>query len=145
MNDLIAFDPGEKPRLIIRKHWIIFVRDIGVTFILAVLPFAIWQTCSALALIPDSALIAALAQYLGTLWLLVAWIAVFVFWTEYYLDVWVITDRRIFNLQQIGLFHREAHSCELEDVQEVVVKTDNFLQTLFHYGTVQTTTRYSAA
>lgn len=137
MNDLITFDPGEKPLLIVRKHWIIFVRDVAISLVLGVLPFAIWQTCGAMGLLSDSMLVSAIARYLGLLWLLVVWIAVFVFWTEYYLDVWVITDRRLFNLQQLGLFHRQASSCELEDVQEVVVRTDNFFQTFFHYGTVQ--------
>jgi signal transduction histidine kinase len=137
MNDLIAFDAGEKPLLIVRKHWAIFVRDVLASCLAAVLPFLLWALATRTELVPDVPVIAAGAHYLGTLWLLVVWITLFVLWTEYFLDVWIITDRRIFNIQQVGLFHRQSSSCEIENVQEIVVHTDNFLQTLLHYGTVR--------
>lgn len=136
MNDLVQFDPGEKPVVTLRKHWFIFMRDISASLIAAVVPFAVWAVLAVTGVIPENPLIDAIGRYLGLLWILVAWTAVFIFWTEYFLDVWIITDRRVFNIQQIGLFHRQATSCELENIQEVIVQTDSFFQTLLHYGTV---------
>lgn len=135
--DIVLFDEGESPILTIRKHWFIYVRDSATTLVVGILPFVVWQILAALGAIPAAHIAGALGRYLGLLWLLAAWIALFVLWTDYYLDLWIVTDRRIFNIQQIGLFRRQASSCELDNVQEVVVKTDNFLQTLFHYGTIE--------
>lgn len=138
MNDLFALDAGESVALVIRKHWLIFARDVSATLALGALPFLLWWACVVLGIIPaGQSLVFAIGHYLGLVWLLVVWLALFVFWTEYYLDLWIITDRRIFNIQQRGLFHREASTCDLERVQEVIIRTDNFLQTLFHYGTVE--------
>lgn len=135
--DIVLFDEGETPILTIRKHWFIYVRDSATTLVVGILPFVVWQILASLGAIPPAHLAGALGRYLGLLWLLAAWIALFVLWTDYYLDLWIITDRRIFNIQQIGLFRRAASSCELDHVQEIVVRTDNFLQTLFHYGTIE--------
>ena len=137
MNDLIAFDTGEKLIQVVRKHWAIFARDIFATLIAGVVPFIIWELIARVDVFPDTTLVSTLAAYVGYLWLLLVWITLFVIWTEYFLDVWIITNRRVFNIQQVGLFHRQSSSCDLEHIQEVVVRTDSFFQTLLHYGSLQ--------
>jgi len=135
--DIVLFDEGEMPILTLRKHWFIYVRDSAATIVIGILPFILWNILITLGAIPPTHITGAIGRYLGLLWLLAAWIALFVLWTDYYLDLWIVTNRRIFNIQQIGLFQRQASSCELDNVQEIVVKTENFLQTLLHYGTIE--------
>lgn len=137
MNDLIAFDTGEKLVRVVRKHWAIFARDIFATLIAGIVPFLCWALIMRVGIFPDTTLVATLALYVGYLWLLLVWITLFIIWTEYFLDVWIITNRRIFNIQQVGLFHRQSSSCDIENIQEIVVRTDSFFQTLLHYGTLQ--------
>ncbi len=137
MNDLIAFDVGEKLIQVVRKHWAIFARDIFATLVAGIVPFLIWALIMRVDVFPNTEFVAALAAYVGYLWLLLVWITIFIIWTEYFLDVWIITNRRVFNIQQVGLFHRQSSSCEIENIQEVVVRTDSFFQTLLHFGSLQ--------
>ncbi len=135
-DDIVFFDEGEEPVLVLRKHWFVFVKTIAASLGAGLVPFIVWGILSATgASVPDVAL--RTLAFLGTTWLLVVWLALFVFWTEFYLDIWIVTDRRIFNIQQVGLFRREATSCEIENVQEVVVKVGGPFETLLHYGTVE--------
>lgn len=136
-GDIVFLDPGETVLLVARKHWFVFMRIISASLFAAIVPFAVWWLLASTGLQLTLYIPPGVVHYLGMLWLLVIWIGIFVFWTDFYLDIWLITDRRIFNIQQVGLFRREATSCEIENVQEVVVKTTSLFQTLFHYGTVE--------
>lgn len=55
---------------------------------------------------------------------------------DYYLDVYIITDERIVDIRQLGLFKREIAELHLREVQDVSAKVDGFFPTLFHYGDV---------
>ncbi len=78
-------------------------------------------------------------SFLGVLavtWLLVCWFALSMFWTAYYLDVLIITDKHIYSIDQIGLFNRKVRALALDRIEEMEVHTDGFLQTYFNYGTL---------
>lgn len=64
-------------------------------------------------------------------------------WIDYYFDVTVITDRRIVDVDQKGLFHRYTSETNLEDVMECVVRQHGILQSIFNYGTVDVKTAVS--
>lgn len=134
-DDIVFFDEGEEPVLVLRKHWFVFVKTIAASVGAGLIPFAVWGLLSATGLAMPDVAVRTLA-YVATLWSFVVWLALFIFWTEFYLDIWIVTDRRIFNIQQVGLFRREATSCEIERVQEVVVTVGGPFETLLHYGTV---------
>ncbi|MFZ2886648.1 MAG: ATP-binding protein, partial [Minisyncoccia bacterium] len=53
------------------------------------------------------------------------------------LDLWMVTDRRIISVDQTGLFRRKVTSLALESIQEITVKSENPLEALFHYGTIE--------
>ena len=59
---------------------------------------------------------------------------------DYYLDVWIVTDRRIINIEQRGLFNREIAEHSLERVQDVSGVQKGFFQTFFSYGDVHVQT-----
>ena len=57
--------------------------------------------------------------------------------TEYYLDVLVITSKRIIHADQKSLFSRNTSTLELEKIQDVTVEVDGFLETILGFGTVR--------
>ncbi len=58
-------------------------------------------------------------------------------WTDYYLDVLIITDRRIFDIDQQGLFRRESSSFRIDKIQNITVDQKGIIQTLLDFGTIR--------
>ena len=59
---------------------------------------------------------------------------------DYYLDALVITDKRILNVDQSGLFRHTVSEFRLDRVQDVTIEVPNFIATMLRYGniTIQT-------
>ena len=56
--------------------------------------------------------------------------------TDYWLDVWIVTNERIINAEQHGLFNRLVSEVHLEQVQDITSETKGFLETFLTYGDV---------
>jgi signal transduction histidine kinase len=138
MAESIEIQPDEKILLKLRKHWIILARDTGATFILAVLPFVLFSIIGLTVSAPfNLSSLIPFAAFVGSLWLLLTWLTLMVLWTNYYLDLWIVTDRRIISVDQINLFNRKVTSLALDSIQEITVRTENPLEAIFHYGTIE--------
>jgi hypothetical protein len=69
-------------------------------------------------------------------WLLILFTVFFFQWTDYYLDVWVITTERIFDVEQVGMFNRTISVFRLEQIQDVTVAVNGILATFLKYGDI---------
>jgi uncharacterized membrane protein YdbT with pleckstrin-like domain len=69
-----------------------------------------------------------------SLWALIAWLIAFYILTMYTLDVWILTDRRIIDATQQGLFNRTISELHLSRVQDASVHIIGLLPTVFGYG-----------
>jgi hypothetical protein len=78
--------------------------------------------------------------FLYTAWLLVMWMILASLWTDYYLDIWCITNKRIIKVDQVALFRRKTGSFRLERMQDVNVEVNGIIATLLDYGTVHVQT-----
>jgi uncharacterized membrane protein YdbT with pleckstrin-like domain len=67
-------------------------------------------------------------------WLLFFWMRTIGVWTDYYLDLWIVTDRHIIDREQRGFFSRETSVWRLDKIQDVTIETHGVLPTLFHFG-----------
>lgn len=136
MNE-IRLLPGERIVLKLRKHWILLLRDTIGTILLAFLPLI---TLAAVQIVaprfenfPDYL---AFMSFATTLWLLVIFLALAVIWTDYYLDLWIVTNKRIISVDQVSLFNRKVTTLSHERIQEITIKEENFVQAFFKYGTL---------
>jgi hypothetical protein len=50
------------------------------------------------------------------------------------LDVWIVTDKRIVNIEQIALFQRSVSELEHSKIQDITSEIHGILPTLFRYG-----------
>lgn len=57
-------------------------------------------------------------------------------WLDFYFDINIVTNRRVVDVNQNGLFNREISELSLEDVEDVSVKYSGVLQTFFNYGEI---------
>lgn len=136
MNE-IRLLPEEQIILKLRKHWMILVRDTIGTILLAFFPpilLAIVQIFAPQFLFFSGYY--AFISFASVLWLLLIFLALAVIWTNYYLDLWIVSTKRIISVDQISLFNRKVTSLSLERIQEITVKEENFVQAFFKYGTL---------
>jgi len=75
-----------------------------------------------------------------SIWGLVLWLRFFSFWTDHHLDGWVVTNKRILDIEQHGFFRREIASFRLERLQDVTTETKGLLATLLKFGDVHVQT-----
>ena len=118
----------------VQRHWFIFLLEsVGLVFVafapLILIPFLPKEV---LAILSDSILI-----FYYSLWLLFVWVAFFVLFTDYYLDVWVITTKRVVNIEQTGLFNRTSTSCFISKIQDIEIKVEGILATLLGFGKIK--------
>ena len=56
---------------------------------------------------------------------------------DYYLDVWIVTTKRVLNIEQTGLFARVVSELRLYRVQDVTSTVKGVVETLFDFGDVE--------
>ena len=55
---------------------------------------------------------------------------------DYRLDTWIITNERIIDMQQLGLFDRVISELNINKVQDVTAEVHGQIQTFLDYGNV---------
>ncbi len=130
-------DDGEEVVVVIRKHWLVFSLRAFFCTIIALLPLVAYSFIPPTILESLQALVtgtAVLFAYL--LFVLFLWMLVFIDFTTYYLDVWIVTNRRVIDVNQKTLFARDTITLMLEKIQDATVEVRGILATLFGYGTL---------
>ncbi len=64
------------------------------------------------------------------------WFYAFILWIDYYFDVWIVTNQRIVNIEQKGLFVRDIAELQITRVQDVTSEIRGLIPTLLDYGDV---------
>ena len=128
----IHIQPDEDVIIVVRKHWFVLLRDSIGVIIAGLLPFFFISVLTS-----SSAVNPALSTFFTAVWLLALWMMLFTIWTNYYLDVWVVTDRRIINIDQIHLFKRNIIILRIERVQNITVKVHGFFATFLKFGNLE--------
>lgn len=70
-------------------------------------------------------------------WLLLVWISAFIIWTDYFLDVLIVTNKRIINIEQKALFSREISSLRLDKIQDITIDISGILATFLSFGNIR--------
>ncbi len=146
-------EEGEKILLSVRKHWFVFFCELLPFALAAWLPLYLPTLFSALmAASPNSAQLLVDFSFANpwvrlaySAWWFVLWILAFNIFTQYFLNMWIITNRRIVSIHQWGFFSRQVTSFLLSHVQDVTTTIDGFFATLIHFGTVRAETAGESA
>jgi hypothetical protein len=141
----IQLDQDEKVLKMVRKHWFVILAELFGTFVMLLFPFFI---LIGLLIFPDTlaAFDISLARYTAVIifviagWLVFTLMAGFTIWTHYYLDLWVITDRRIILIDQIRFFNRNVSIFRFERLQDIEFSVKGILPTFLNFGTLKAQT-----
>lgn len=144
----IDLESSETVIKVVRKHWFIIVAELFGVFLMVLLPFVCMLFFLMLPeLIPSNINLSnysPLIAYAISIWLLLSIMTGFMIWTHYFLDLWVVTDRRIIVIDQINFFNRKVSSFRLERLQDIKVAVNGILATFLNFGTIRAQTAGAA-
>jgi len=130
--------PGEQVVYFLRRHPITILNLFFGYVAILIAPFIVfgylffYQT----TIIEDSRLFPAII-FAGSLFFLFCWLFLFQAFIDYYLDMWIVTNKRILNIEQTGLFNRRVSELRLYRIQDVTATVNGALHTVFNYGDVE--------
>lgn len=139
----IQLDDDEQVLRVVRRHWFILASELFGIIMLALIPVGILLAFQFIPANMDTldgirpGAYPALVSYLITGWSTICVMLGFAAWTHYYLDLWVITDRRIIVIDQRGFFSRNVSSFRLERLQDIEFYVQGILATFLKFGTIK--------
>lgn len=136
----LQLESDEQILLQVRKHWFILATQIFAIVVVAILPYFLFVAVlsnESLTTLARTHVETGFIVALSSVWLLIMWMTVFNIWTNYYLDVWTITNKRLVVADQRGFFYRTTASFRLDRLQDVEISVDGMLATLLDYGSLE--------
>src|SRR3990167_4776326 len=133
---MIQLAANERVIFVIRRHWFGYVRPILALVGLSVLPAAGWTAVSLRGFAPPPELVPVI-QLLLVLYVKGLLTYTFINWMTYYLDAWIITDQRLIDIEQVGLFHRRIAEIALERIQNVGLEIPGVIPTFLDFGNLK--------
>ncbi len=134
---LVQLHEGEKTIFLLRRHLLIFVGELIYVAILSAVPLGVWALISYMAPTlltgPNSAPMLVLA---ASGYYLMVWLFLIGSFVDYYLDAWIVTDQRILNVEQHGIFSRTVSELDLSNVQDVTSEVHGVIPSIFGFGNV---------
>lgn len=128
--------------MVIRRHWYALFRHAALITILTVLPvifYVLNGEAETLSKISDRNLNPAI-NFFFSLYALGLVLYTFTVWADYYLDVWIITNRRLIDVEQHGLFSRTISELPMEKIQNVTLEIHGVMATILHFGNLKVET-----
>lgn len=137
------FREGERVISIVRHHWFVLFREVFWLAVLFLAPFFLIPVAFGIAVqggslppVPGGVVI-----FFASLWTLIIWHMLFARWTDYYYDIWVITNWRIIDIDQKGFFNRTvATLLTLDHIEDIETEVQGVVGSLLNFGNLQVQT-----
>ncbi len=133
----------ERVYLVVRAHWVRLILKLlmWLLFVIALMVFnSTVKNNFPLLLENRTGEIIRLFTQIYTLFLV---LSLFLIWVFYYLNVQIITDRRIVDIDQVGLFSHTVSELHISNIEDITSETNGILGNLFNYGMVYVQTAAS--
>ncbi|MEK7083217.1 MAG: PH domain-containing protein [Patescibacteria group bacterium] len=136
---MIEFQSNETVLVSARKHWLIFALESAGLGLGVILPIGIIIITRISA--PDfiqytlgTQVFYQTAIFITAAWWLVMFIIFAAMFTNYYLDIFIITNQRVIDIEQLGLFARDVTSAPLQNIEDIKVEIIGILPSLLDFG-----------
>lgn len=141
MIDFPDKEKGEEIIIIARRHWALFWGHFFIYVIYFLIPIIV-------LILVSNFLISGLSEFtffpliiLGiSLYYIFWWFLFFKSWVDYYFDAWIITGRRLIDINQKGFFNHTVAELRLDKIQDITVEIKGFFPSIFNYGTIKVQT-----
>lgn len=137
ISQLFKANPGENVVFSLRRHPFTFLKPILLFLVMLLLPFAARDLLLA-GEVPGSGnpLLETGITLLISAYFLSVFLIFLTQFTDYYLDIDIVTNDRIIDIEQTSLFGRAVSELDLTRVQDVHSEIKGIIPTMFGYGTV---------
>lgn len=144
ISHLIKQKSYEKIEFLLRRHPITFIPILSLFIVLLLVPVAMYFLINNLY---PQLLTGEISYPLLVLFASVFYLSIYLLFyaqfIDFYLDIWIVTNDRIVDTEQFGLFSRTTSELDLYRIQDVSVNVTGFFPTIFKYGHVTVKTASS--
>jgi len=127
---------NEQIILMVRRHWFNILEQFFIVFLMILLLLGSWIILPLFFPGVIASSLNVLFNFLRNLFGMFVWITFFLIWIDYYFDVWIITNKRVVNIEQKGLFNRQVSELELARIQDITTEVTGVIPTMLNYGDV---------
>lgn len=146
ISNLIKQKSYEKINYLLRRHPITFVPTLFLFLILILIPPGLYLLLNNLfPQLLTSAVFYPPAILIASIYYLSLYIFFYAQFIDFYLDLWIITNDRVVDIEQMGLFSRTISELDLFRIQDVAVNIHGLFPTMFHYGNITVKTASSGS
>ena len=135
-KNITNYETDENTIVVIHRHWFDILKNFFLIFVMLFFLISSYVILPALFPVLETTLYQSLLAFAGSSFAMLILILFFLVWIDYYFDLWVITNKRIINIEQKGLFSREVSELELDKIQDVSVSVLGIIPTFLNYGDV---------
>ncbi len=125
---------------VVHRHWF----DIATHFFVIILFVAmLFGSLSLIPLLYPDALGTEMFRFvlfIQNSLILLVWLYAFLVWIDYFFDVWIITNERVINIEQKGLFVRSVSELKFSRIQDVTSEVSGMIPTILNFGDVKVQT-----
>jgi ABC-type multidrug transport system fused ATPase/permease subunit len=127
---------GETVYLVLREHWVYLFLKILVWFFFAVVLVIFNRFAN--QYVPNLFLdrVGDITKLFTQIYTMFLALSLFLIFVVYYLNVQIITNIRIVDIDQVGLFSHRISELHIDKIEDVTSEVDGILGTLFNYGNV---------
>lgn len=131
----------EEIKYVLRRHPVTFIKVVVFFILLLIIPVGIYFLLNNIfpELLQNEAIYGSLVIF-GSIYYLSIYLFFYTYFIDFYLDMWVITDERIIDIEQKGLFSRTVSELDLIRIQDVTTDVHGIFPTIFNYGQVDVKT-----
>ena len=136
----LHLEENERVLLVLHRHWLVLAREFTAVLFMIFVGIMAFSMRNILYRLADAAVLDQIAAFLLSLYALLILLLAFAIWINYRLDVWIITTKRVIDVEQRGLFNREVSEFLVANIQDITTEVPTMIMTLFGFGnmTIQT-------
>ena len=122
---------------VVRQHWFYLVGRILVwlVFVAILFWFDYYAPTNFPELYQDPAL--GYTNLVKNIYVLFLVLGFFMLWTIYYLNVWIVTNKRVVDVAQSGIFNQRISELTFPNVEDITSDTSGIFGTFFSFGHVE--------
>lgn len=137
---MLQLSDDERIILVLRRHWWTLVGPSLLAIALFILPPLLITLLPRIVTNLNWAALGGFSEIFFYGWMLSLLLFVFIVWTDYYLDVWIITSKRIIDIEQRALFNRKISEFSMDRVQDVSIQINGIVETMLKFGSIRVDT-----